>query len=933
MYRKTVNRTTNFYSMLLVLVALNTLYAHSKNIFKGSSLVSHRTQDTHVIRHTLSNGLTILVRPVHTVPKVTIELWYNVGSKDEKLGEKGIAHLIEHMIFKGTEKPSESDKNVDDYILSESDINAIVYKLSGSCNAFTGHDYTGYIFNFPTQHYKEAFPIMADCMQNCAFNEQMLNSEMKAVIQELKMYRDNYTSDLVEKMVEAIFTDHPYHYPIIGFKQDLWTVSSENLRAFYQKHYKPNNATLVVVGDVDSDEVLALAEEHFGSVEPDNTYKKEHFFFNRDIVAHSVKLYRDINQPVFIYAFVTPGLKDKEDYTANIAEWIFGKGRGSILYKKLVNELCYVSSLDVDSYDLFDHGLTFICCEPVEGVTQEQIKQVIIEELAHIVQNGISAQQISRAINKVKSGFYSVLESIEDQANMIGKSFLATGDENYVFNSMNVDPKELQKRVYNFMRTHWRSSVMHEGAVLPLVEEEKPIWQALQENSDEEDQQILSARERTLPVQPPLAALHVKGQNPVPFAYAKPSTFVMDNGLKIVYSTTKVIPKISVVLSFKAQHFYDPEDKQGLHNFVACMMTEGTKKYTADELADYIESKGMSLASYPGSVMITMLKENFEEGLAVVRELLEQATFPKHEIEKVRIQLLNDLKSYWDDPRSFSNQLMKDIIYQGHPYSKNLLGTQNSVKHITKRDLVDFYKIYIVPNDTTMAIVGDIEGYDIEEICDNIFGDWEGGKIENIAYPALQPSTKMVEDYPINRDQVVLLYARPSIARKDPDYDKLLIFEQIFGGGFLHSMNSRLFELREQTGLFYTINGTFLAGADEQPGMFQVKTIVSLDRISEAEKAINKVIVDAAETLTDEEFEEAKRAIVNASLDNFSSNTNIARTFLYLNKFSLPFTYFDDRLAILNSITKKEVITAVKRVLGDGKCVLVRVGRVDEASS
>ncbi|RTL06816.1 insulinase family protein [Candidatus Dependentiae bacterium] len=910
----------NLVTVILVILITQTLsmgtYSYCKNTDKGSPVMSESIKKIQVVKDTLSNGLTILIKPVKTIPKVTVELWYKVGSKDEKLGEKGIAHLIEHMIFKGTKK------------LSESDINAIVYKLSGSCNAFTSYDYTGYIFNFPTQHYKTAFSLMADCMQNCAFDEQMLNSEMKAVIQELKMYKDNYTSDLAEKMIEVIFADHPYHYPVIGYKQDLWTVSANDLRSFYKKHYLPNNATLVVVGDVDPDEVIALANEYFGSIPADPTYKKDHFFFSHDIVAKSVKLYRDIQQPVFIYSFVTPGLKDKQDYPAHIAEWIFGKGRGSILYKKLVNELCYVTSLEIDSCDLFDHGLTFICCEPVEGVTQEQIKQVIVDELYRLLDEHISEQQITRAVNKVKSGFYSVLESTEDQADMIGKYFLATGDENYLFNSMNIDNKELSNQVYNFIKTYWRPSVMHEGAVLPLVEEEKPVWQHLQEISDNEDQQILAARVRTLPVQPAFFADKILAQDPIPFAYAKPETFAMKNGLQVIYSDTNVIPKISVVLSFKAQHFYDPDDKQGLYNFVSCMMTEGTKNYTADELADYIESKGMSLASYPGSLMITMLKEDFQEGLEIVKELLQNATFPKNEIEKVRMQLQNDLKSYWDEPRSFSNQLMKAIIYKNHPYAKNLLGTQDSINAIHKRDLVDFYKQYITPAGITMAIVGDIAGYNVPEICTSIFADWQGKEVENLVYPSIEMPTSKVENYYINRDQVVLLYARPSIARQNPDYDKLLIFDQIFGGGFLHSMNSRLFQLREETGLFYTINGTFLAGADEQPGMFQIKTIISLDRLVEAEKAITKVIVDAAKALTDQEFEEAKRAIVNAALDNFSSNTNIARTFLYLHKFLLPFTYFDNRLAALNAITKQDVIGAVKRVLGDNNYVLVRVGRV-----
>src|SRR5579871_3608886 len=135
---------------------------------------------SHVEKVVLDNGLTVLIRESHEIPKVSFQIWYNVGSKDELIGEKGIAHLIEHMIFKGTDT------------LSESDINVLVHKLSGVCNAFTSYDYTGYYFNFPTHHWREAFPIVADCMINCRFNEDMLNSEMKAVIQELKLYKDQY---------------------------------------------------------------------------------------------------------------------------------------------------------------------------------------------------------------------------------------------------------------------------------------------------------------------------------------------------------------------------------------------------------------------------------------------------------------------------------------------------------------------------------------------------------------------------------------------------------------------------------------------------------------------------------------------------------------------------------------------------------------------
>ena len=165
-----------------------------------------------VQKKVLKNGLTVLVLENHLSLKFHHSYGMVLDQKMKSLSQKGIAHFIEHMIFKGTEK------------LSESDINLITHKLSGTCNAFTSYDYTGYLFDFPASVWQEALPIMADCMRNCTFKQQFLNSEVKAVIQELKMYNDDYGSTLIEKMISTIFLDHPYHHPIIGYKYDLWSL-------------------------------------------------------------------------------------------------------------------------------------------------------------------------------------------------------------------------------------------------------------------------------------------------------------------------------------------------------------------------------------------------------------------------------------------------------------------------------------------------------------------------------------------------------------------------------------------------------------------------------------------------------------------------------------------------------------------------------------
>jgi len=207
-------------------------------------------------------------------------------------------------------------------------------------------------------------------------------------------------------------------------------------------------------------------------------------------------------------------------------------------------------------------------------------------------------------------------------------------------------------------------------------------------------------------------------------------------------------------------------------------------------------------------------------------------------------------------------------------------------------------------------------------------GNWKREMVPSVEFPAIAQTKKHEVNYPMNRDQVVLSFASKSITRNDPDYDKLLLYNQIFGGGSLGSMSSRLFELREQSGLFYTINGSFTAGSDEEPGMVLIRTIVSNDRLQEAEKVIKETLYTAADTVTEEEFEEARRAVLSSLIDLFVSNESIANAFLFLERFKLPHNFFDTRVQTLGHITKDEMQEAVKRVMPK-ELLTVRVGRVE----
>lgn len=904
--------------LLLSMIVVGVIDAkHNKVGKKKMDHSKKQTVKTRVYKCKLANGLTILVYPSHRVPKVMASIWYKVGSKNEHDAEKGIAHFIEHMIFKGN-----------GLTITEPDITMLAHKLSASTNAATSHDWTYYYFHLPTHHWKEIFPIFADIMQNTAFDEQHINSEMKAVIQELKMNKDNYVRSAFSSLISALFPDHPYHYPVIGFKQDLWHMHSDTLKAFYKQHYIPNNATLVITGDVNPEEVFEEAKKYLDAIKPNPEYKQESFYTNNDLVSKTVTIYRDVQHPIGLVAFVVPGAQDKLADYFDALGLMLGNMKSSRLYKRLIDDLKIATMVGVGNMELFEHGILYVIFQPSEGASIAEIEHEIVSALQSIAHCGPDGHELRKVIKQARKQYYDLFESIEEQAQKIGKYYLATSDEEYAFKYLDASPEEIGKKIQSLVHDFLRPTVMHKALVLPLPEEEKIYWRAMQKKSDDEDTAFLSARQRTTPLEKPVYAEKIKIQEPSEFAFPKAQTVLLSNGIKLFYHHNETTPKIDIAIEFKAKHYYDPQDKQGLYGFMTALLDEGTEHYTAAELADELDSNAINIAITPGGMVISVLREDLDRGLQLAYEMLTRATFPEDAIEKVRAQLFIEIKNFWDDPKKCARQLVRDAIYAGHPWSKNQLGTKESIASITREDLMDAYKRFISPDGTKIAIVGNIDGINLQQKLEAIFGAWKGPKVEDLHYPTLKPIAAKEIHYPMDRDQVVLSFAGLSIDRLHPDYDKLLLFDQIFGMGALGSMHSRLFALREATGLFYTISGSTISGAGEQPGIVGVTTIVSLDRLKEAEKVIKKTIDTVAPSITQDELTDARYAVINASVGNFASNYETANAFLFLDRYKLPADFFDKRNQALAKVSLQEVIDTAKKYLNTQKMVTVEVGRV-----
>ncbi len=864
----------------------------------------------------LSNGLTVLVRPCLTIPRVEVHILYNVGSKDEESGQKGIAHFIEHMLFKGTEK------------LSETDINLISHKLTGAANAFTSQDYTGYTFRLPTNHWEVALTVFAECMQHARFDEQMIASEIKTVIEELRMYRDDYPNHLIESMIASMWPEHPYHSPVIGSHYDLCTITRENILDFYHKHYHPGNATLVIVGDIVPAEAFEAAEKHFASIQAKQNYVKKQNWFYDDIANQSTTIYRHVTIPWCCYTYAIPGAKDGNHALYDIASLILGNGKSSRLYRRLVDKEELAIDLDSSILSFFEKGLFCISIYPSNIHNIPTIEKIIEEEIERLYSKPIDAWELQGATKKAQFDYSTLLESTEKQATLIGTSYLATRNENFLqdyFDGINaLTDTDLQ----NFYKSYLNPRVLRKGYLLPLNNEDAEKYATIQQQTEQLENDILKKYHRTSPVEPSKFVDTITYTKQQSISYPKPEQFRLANGLEVIYYNNPSVPNVAAVLKFKANSLYDAPKLDGCFLFLLRLLTDSTKKYSSEELNKLLETNGIFIGPQGSYISSLCLAQDLDITFDIFTHILTNPSFQEQNIEKIRTQTLNELIDFWDTPIDFIDQITRDLIYQQHPYSRPDEGCPESIKAITQNDLQSCYKKYITPEYATLVVVGDLTGHDIKKTITKYFGSWTGPQVPTFEFPQFIEPKQQVIHIQSPREQVALAFAAPSISRADPTFHYLALLDIVFSGGAQGSTNSRLFELREKSGLFYAIGSSLISGSLEAPGLMYIKTLVSFDKVTLAKK----LILDALDYLgkngiTQEEFSMAKDLAIASSVELFENNMNIAQTFLFLKRFNLNFNLFDKQTELLSILKMDELNKIAKRYCTRDRFSIITIGR------
>ncbi|WP_370463017.1 M16 family metallopeptidase [Psychrobacter sp. NG25] len=364
----------------------------------------------------LENGLKIVIKEDHRAPVVMSQIWYRVGSTDEPINKGGISHLLEHMMFKGT-----TDVSSDDY-------ERLIAKFGGVNNAFTSYDYTGYYELFPANRFTLALELEADRMKNLLFNEKEFVKEHQVVMEERRQRTDdNPLAKAYESFRLLALPDSPKGESVIGPMSEIESITLPELKDWYQKWYAPNNATLVIVGDVDPQDVLAQAKRYFGELTPSALPKRPTVSQKGFRGYQKVDSEQAVQVPVLLMGYNVPSLvtadknNEKQAYALSLAQDVLDGGLSARLESRLIREQGLLTTVGT-SYDLLDRGdgLFLIQATPREGVSLEQAQQAIMTEIEKLKTDPIAADEISRAKTNTVTGLVYAQDSMEGQARMIG---------------------------------------------------------------------------------------------------------------------------------------------------------------------------------------------------------------------------------------------------------------------------------------------------------------------------------------------------------------------------------------------------------------------------------------------------------------------------------------------------------------------------------
>lgn len=872
---------------------------------------------TEIVRETLPNGLGIIVSEEHSLPIVCCTLWYRVGARNEREGITGISHFLEHMMFKGSSA------------FPKGAIDEISLRLGGQNNAFTSYDYTCYYMTFSADRWEVALDIEADRMSRLLLDPREFEAEKQVVLEELKMGEDNPWEFLRRNVTSLAYRRHPYRHPIIGWPEDLRTMTPEDMTAYYRRYYQPGNAFFVITGDVSAERVVDRIREKFADLSGAAVSDPE-------IAAESApdgrihfRAARPSQVSRFMMAFAGPSVRQADIHSVNMLRYVLAEGKTSRLYQRLVEQDQTASSLSVYFEDMRDPGLFLIGAELRDGVSFEAVESALREELDKVAQAGVEDDELARALRQCEADYVFEQEDISSLALNLGLYECIDSSDfflDFLQHARRLTPADLRTAAQRYLD--------HDRCVVGCLEG-RLNGDRVGTGDDEVDSSLSPVQ--GLRTQPDSTPVRFRTKVPTGGGHAGVGINLpveqhrLENGLTVLLCPLKRIPAVTLSAVVLAGAREDQPGSEGLAYLLGNMLDEGTTARSHHDIAAFIDRVGGNLDTFgaregSGATM-KLLREDLADGLDLLRELVFDSVFPADRLELARSQMLTRLASLEDRPDYIGSREFSRIIYEGTPLASPTMGTSATVGTLRQDQLFDFYRRYYHPANTVLILVGDLDRDDVLARVRDTWGTIPGGSAHVRRPLPLHRQTR-----PIRRrirvqdkEQLHIYLGHLGIRRNNPDYYRLLVLDVILGGG--PGFTSRIpRRLRDDLGLAYSTYAGICSSAGLDEGRFTAYIGTSEENRDVAvENMLAEIGRIREEKVTDAELTAARDYLTGSFVFKFETMGQIASFMMAALIHNLGFDYTEKFPELIRGVTAEDVLDVARRYLDTENYTLVEV--------
>lgn len=849
----------------------------------------------------LENGLRLLVHEDHKAPIVAVNIWYHVGSKNEKPGKSGFAHLFEHLMFNGSE-----NYNKDYFKLMES-IGAT------DLNGTTNEDRTNYFQNIPVSALDQVLWLESDRMGHLlGVIDSARLDEQRGVVQNEKRQGENEPYAISWEMTQknTYPVGHPYSWTVIGSMEDLNAASLNDVKEWFKTYYGPNNAVLVIAGDIDAQTALQKVKKYFADIPPSPPIAKHQEWIAKMTGQHRQVAQDRVPQSRIQKTWNVSPWGTKDAVLLNLLSSILTSGKPSRLYKRLRYDEELVNNVWSFLDDRQISSQFYIQADAKPGIPLTKVESVINEELKKILKDGVTMDEL----NRVKSQYFAnFVKGMERIGGFGGKSDILAQHEVYggsgdYYKTIHKWIKEASAADIKRVANEWLSDGEYALEIHPYPEMNANL-------SDKADRTTL----------PPLAAA-------VPVKFPDVQEFTLSNGLKVMFAQRTSVPVINMNLMMDAGFAADQSAKAGTALLAMNMLREGTKTRNSIQISDELLNLGASLGIFSSldnsNITMNALKSNYDKSLDLFADVLLNPIFPEKDLARLKKEQLLTIKQEQSEPFGMALRILPKLIYgEGHAYSNPFSGsgTEESVASISRADVVKFHQTWLAPNSSTLIVVGDITAAELKNKLETKLAGWKQKQVpvKNIGN-AKAPDKKMV--FVIDKPdalQSIIIAGQLAPTAQSNDWVNMDMMNRILGGEFTSRINMNL---REDKHWSYGAGSVLLdtKGQSMFVGYAPVQTDKSAESAIELKKELENYIT--GKPATQEEFSKVQGNAVLQLPGGWETNGAVVAALEEQVKYNRGKDYWPNYANKIRTLSLKDIQSAATKVIQPGQMTWLIVG-------